>query len=243
MTSLPSLFPSAGDGEGRWDVQRSCCKPAVGRPPRVQSLQRSVPKVLYFLPRAPDSTDLLATFGAEGRLPFFQPLIATFLQPAPPPLPHHGLQGLNPKQGSGEQGTGCRSPPWKPSASPEGWDHHWAIKSHQHRTAPECSPLTFPLGSSACCHLPQITAKSAFPAAGDSLPVPKGSPVLLLPTGLWPSPLLWPGRDFPTQNFTVPLLLAIWRMGFYFLRQTAGIFNVKFLLPEGKPYCMCDFFV
>lgn len=114
--SLPSLFPSAEDGEGRWDVQRSCCKPAVGRPPRDQSLQRSVPKVLYFPPRAPDSTDLLVAFGAEGRLPFFQPLIATSLQPAPPPLPHLGLRGLNPKQGSGEQRTGSGSPCCKPRA-------------------------------------------------------------------------------------------------------------------------------
>lgn len=120
MTSLPSLFPSAKDGEGRWDVQRSWCKPALGRP-----LQRSVPKVLYFLPRAPDSTDPFATLGAEGRLPFSQPLITTSLQPAPPPLPHQGLQGLNPKQG--EQGTGSGSPTCKPSSSPEGWDHpRWA---------------------------------------------------------------------------------------------------------------------
>lgn len=84
----------------------------------VQSLQRTVPKVLFFLPRALDSTDLLTTLRAEGRLPFCQPLITTSLQPAPPALPHHGLQGPSPKQGSVSRGQDLAQPAEIPALPP-----------------------------------------------------------------------------------------------------------------------------
>lgn len=200
----------------------------------VRSSQRSVPQVSLrcFI----SSRELWTALSCSPRLelkahclfssPSSSPPSNLLTSPASPLAP-----GLNPKQGWGEQRTGSRLPSAIPAL-------HLSLGSPLPGGSSSSSgALTSHLARRKLCLLspPWNTAKSAFPAAGDLFSMPKGSPVLLLPTGLWPSPRRWSGRDIPIRNFTLPLLLAIWRMGFYFLRQTAGVFKVKFLLPTGKP--------
>lgn len=92
----------------------------------MSSLCRGVShKMLYFLLRALYSTDLLSTFEGEGWLPLFQ-----LPNSAHPSMPHHQLQGLNPKQDSDEPLTEDRMPTSHRKtrhfthASLKGGDHH-----------------------------------------------------------------------------------------------------------------------
>lgn len=145
----PGFFPMLK--MGRWDLQRSCWKPAMENPPRVNSLQRNVPEdALFLLTRAPDVTDLLTTFKCKGCLPFNQPLIIIPSQHAHSPLPHHQFQGLNLKQESNEPPMDSKMPMSHlktqhfAHTSPKGRDPG---KTEQHHAAPEHLLLTFPIGS------------------------------------------------------------------------------------------------
>lgn len=104
---------------------------------RMSSLCRGVShKMLYFLLlRALDSTDPLSTFEGEGWLPLFQLPNSAHLS-----LPHHHLQGLNPKQDSSEPPTEDRMPMSHPKTrhfahpSLKGGDHHCQARASSSKT-------------------------------------------------------------------------------------------------------------